>query len=266
MTKACPQHGILEFDVAGDRCPFCAAELEIFADQVEAILGFRRQGSGCGVAEDKSPGSSCNFSLIMPCDRELWDAWLNGRSIASRNALIERYGRLLREASELMAAKLPRVSAQELQSYGVFGLIDAIEKFQPSRGVKFETYAPRRIRGAILDGLRGEDWVPRLVRIRRQEPRRMLSIGADEQAGHLELLADDRASRDLERVDAADFFARACRGLNEAEQFIVRMYFEAGLTMRQIGDALELSESRVSQKLTDVLKHLRHSGRFGAAA
>jgi RNA polymerase sigma factor FliA len=209
MTKACPQHGILEFDVAGDRCPFCAAELEIFADQVEAILGFRRQG---------------------------------------------------------MAAKLPRVSAQELQSYGVFGLIDAIEKFQPSRGVKFETYAPRRIRGAILDGLRGEDWVPRLVRIRRQEPRRMLSIGADEQAGHLELLADDRASRDLERVDAADFFARACRGLNDAEQFIVRMYFEAGLTMRQIGDALELSESRVSQKLTDVLKHLRHSGRFGAAA
>lgn len=82
-----------------------------------------------------------------------------------RNVLIERYLQLVRYNAERVWAKLPEgVDLNDLMSAGVFGLMDAIDAFDMSRGVKFETYCVPRIRGAMLDELRTMDWVPRLVR------------------------------------------------------------------------------------------------------
>ena len=84
-----------------------------------------------------------------------------------RNKLIERYYDVVRYAAELMHTRLPNeVDVNDLMSAGLFGLMDAIDAFDPHRGVKFETYCAPRIRGAIFDELRAMDWVPRLVRSR----------------------------------------------------------------------------------------------------
>src|SRR5690606_3766977 len=90
---------------------------------------------------------------------------------------------------ERLAIGLPRnVEVDDLVSQGVIGLFDALEKFQPDRGVKFETYALARIRGAILDGLRASDWVPRTVRRRARE----LEQAVAELEGKLGRSATDR--------------------------------------------------------------------------
>lgn len=82
-----------------------------------------------------------------------------------RNVLIERYLPLVRYIAERLLAKLPQnIELDDLQSAGIFGLMDAVEGFDIHRGVKFETYCTTRIRGAILDELRSLDWVPRIVR------------------------------------------------------------------------------------------------------
>ena len=84
-----------------------------------------------------------------------------------RNKLIERYYDVVRYAAERMHTRLPNeVDVNDLMSAGLFGLMDAIDAFDPLRGVKFETYCAPRIRGAIFDELRAMDWVPRLVRSR----------------------------------------------------------------------------------------------------
>ncbi|MCA9092809.1 MAG: FliA/WhiG family RNA polymerase sigma factor [Planctomycetaceae bacterium] len=97
---------------------------------------------------------------------EVWKAFKEDQSSQElRNRLIERYLPLVRYNAERVWAKLPDgVDLQDLISAGVFGLMDAIEAFDMSRGVKFETYCVPRIRGAMLDELRTMDWVPRLVR------------------------------------------------------------------------------------------------------
>ncbi len=84
-----------------------------------------------------------------------------------RNRLIERYYEVVRFTAERMHTRLPNeVDVNDLISAGLFGLMDAIDAFDPMRGVKFETYCAPRIRGAIFDELRSMDWVPRLVRSR----------------------------------------------------------------------------------------------------
>ncbi len=97
---------------------------------------------------------------------EIWEVYKKDQTnMALRNRLIERYLPLVRYNAERVWAKLPDgVDLNDLMSAGVFGLMDAIEAFDMSRGVKFETYCVPRIRGAMLDELRTMDWVPRLVR------------------------------------------------------------------------------------------------------
>lgn len=97
-----------------------------------------------------------------------WDAYRNGNETESRVArdhLIQEYYPLVKSVAKHFGSNLPQyVDKEDLSSYGVFGLIDAIEKFEPDRGFKFETYAITRIRGAIIDEIRQFDWVPRSVR------------------------------------------------------------------------------------------------------
>lgn len=98
---------------------------------------------------------------------KLWAAYHSGRSDAARNDLIVAYMQLVKKVAKNVGFNLPpSVEVNDLISYGVFGLIDAIEKFDPARGFKFETYATSRIRGSILDELRAIDWVPRSIRSR----------------------------------------------------------------------------------------------------
>jgi RNA polymerase sigma factor for flagellar operon FliA len=97
--------------------------------------------------------------------QELWLSWKEGGDPDARKLLIEHYLSLVEYVSGRMAATLPKnIIKDDLASHGVMGLIDAIEKFDYRRGLQFETYGSWRIRGAIIDGLRQSDWVPRSVR------------------------------------------------------------------------------------------------------
>lgn len=110
---------------------------------------------------------------IVPEDADIqmqWTRWLNRRNNAARDHLIVHYSPLVKFVAGRVGAGLPSsVDSGDLISSGVFGLIDAIERFEPERGFKFETFAVPRIRGAIYDGLRQLDWVPRSVRSRARQ-------------------------------------------------------------------------------------------------
>lgn len=96
---------------------------------------------------------------------DVWKQWKELGVIEAKQSLIENYLPLVEYVSNRLSIGLPKnVSKDDLASYGVMGLIDAIEKFDYERGLQFETYASWRIRGAIIDGLRQGDWVPRSIR------------------------------------------------------------------------------------------------------
>jgi RNA polymerase sigma factor for flagellar operon FliA len=117
-------------------------------------------------AEDIHPGDE-----VTP----LWVSYKRSASHDARDRLILHFAPLVKFVAGRVGAGLPAsVDQADLVSYGVLGLIDAIEKFDPSRGIKFETYAIPRIRGAILDELRALDWVPRSVRSKAREVERAI--------------------------------------------------------------------------------------------
>ncbi|MEX2550094.1 MAG: RNA polymerase sigma factor WhiG [Nitriliruptoraceae bacterium] len=100
----------------------------------------------------------------------LWAEYRAGGSLDVREQLILHYAPLVKYVAGRVAVGMPaHVEHADLVSYGIFGLMDAIEKFEPDRGYKFETYAVARIRGAIIDELRSVDWVPRSVRARARK-------------------------------------------------------------------------------------------------
>ncbi len=106
---------------------------------------------------------------------ELWRRFAGGDG-GARHGLIVHYAPLVKFVAGRIGAGLPKtVEPQDLVSYGTIGLIDAVDKFDPQRGVRFETYASVRIRGSIVDALRRLDWVPRSVRTRAREIQRGLA-------------------------------------------------------------------------------------------
>jgi len=101
---------------------------------------------------------------------QVWEHFHRTRGDYYRNLLMEHYRDLVRYCAERLHSKLPdKVELDDLISAGIFGLLDAINAFDPTRGVKFETYCAPRIKGSILDELRSMDWVPRLVRARAHQ-------------------------------------------------------------------------------------------------
>ena len=101
---------------------------------------------------------------------QIWEQFHKTHEDYFRNLLMEHYRSLVKYSAERLHSKLPdKVEVDDLVSAGIFGLIDAIDAFDPDRGVKFETYCSPRIRGSILDELRSMDWVPRLVRARAHQ-------------------------------------------------------------------------------------------------
>ena len=106
----------------------------------------------------------------------LWVRFKADGDERAREGLILHFSPLVKFVAGRLGSGLPRnVDAADLVSYGTFGLIDAIDKFEPERGYKFETYAVNRIKGAILDELRALDWVPRSVRARAREIQRSMA-------------------------------------------------------------------------------------------
>ena len=101
---------------------------------------------------------------------DVWEKFRKNKEDQYRNLLLEHYRYLVKYTAERLHSKLPdKVEVDDLVSAGTFGLMDAINAFDHTRGVKFETYCSSRIRGSILDELRSMDWVPRLVRARTSQ-------------------------------------------------------------------------------------------------
>ena len=146
---------------------------------------------------------------------EIWALYREEPTLDIRNFLVEKYHDLVRFTAERMAMRLPsEVDTLDLMSAGTFGLMDAINAFDPDRNVKFETYCTQRIRGAIFDELRSMDWVPRLVRSRTakfETTRKQIEMETgqaasdDEIAARLQLAPEDyrklkRDSRPVNQV------------------------------------------------------------------
>ncbi|RLQ95720.1 FliA/WhiG family RNA polymerase sigma factor [Falsibacillus albus] len=132
---------------------------------------------------------------------KLWDAWMNDRDTEAGDLLVRKYLPLVSFHVQRIAIGLPRnVSKEDIKSLGMMGLLDALNKFDPSRDLKFDTYASFRIRGAIIDGLRKEDWLPRSTRERAKkieqaieflEQKNMKTATVEEISSHLHLSSEE---------------------------------------------------------------------------
>ena len=248
---------------------------------------------------------------------ELWDLYQVAREKQAgdeienlRNILMERHYPLVRYIAERLLQTLPKsIELDDLVSAGLFGLMDAIRGFDPTRGIKFKTYCTTRIRGSILDQLRSQDWVPRLVRLKAGKIDKALSrltgeygrepthseLASKLEMDHVELskeisnasaktmfsLSDKWEDRDddssMEKVDVLedkkscdpigelnkrDMMGFITRSLTHKERFIIEQYYQVGHTMREIGEMLSLTESRVCQIHSNVMARLK--GLFGA--
>jgi RNA polymerase sigma factor for flagellar operon FliA len=241
--------------------------------------------------------------------RDLWRRYKSAADDRARERLVIAYSPLVKYVAGRMASGLPaHVEESDLISYGLVGLISAIQRFEPERDVKFETYAITRIKGAIIDELRSLDWVPRSVRARareiekansRLEHRLQRAPTDEEMAAELEMSVDDfqdallqisnssvaaldelwtvsDASGDqvslldtlqdpdapdpahvMDMTDLKDRVADAIARLPEREKLVVALYYYENLTLREIGEVLGVTESRVSQLHTKAVLRLR---------
>jgi RNA polymerase sigma factor for flagellar operon FliA len=255
---------------------------------------------------DSSSSTSANRNRSEKEIDQVWGQYKQHGGDALRNRLVEHYLHLVTHAAERLRAKLPNVVAtDDLTSAGVFGLMDAIDAFDPNRGIKFATFSAMRIRGAIMDELRSMDWVPRLVRSRERQlqqaahelegqlgrpPREdelaaKLNLAADtlagvtgghraatmmslsrktsegseegEEGGQLHAIEDTKAPDPAREAQRRFLQQMLTKGLSRAERLVVTLYYYEEMTMREIGQTLDLSESRVSQMHTEILKRLR---------
>ncbi len=143
---------------------------------------------------------------------QVWELFHKTRGNEYRNLLLEHYRDLVRYAAERLHAKLPdKVELDDLISAGIFGLMDAIDAYDPARGVKFETYCAPRIKGSILDELRSMDWVPRLIRARAHQ----LAVATRRLEMHLGHKPDENRLAEELNIDVEEF-GRLQRDANAA--------------------------------------------------
>jgi RNA polymerase sigma factor for flagellar operon FliA len=222
-----------------------------------------------------------------------------------RNTLMERHQPLVRYIAERLLQTLPKsIELDDLVSAGLFGLMDAIRGFDPDRGIKFKTYCTTRIRGSILDQLRSQDWVPRLVRLKAgriekalqrlqgeygREPthaelaealemehselslemsashaKTMFSLSErwddrddDNPMEKVEIVEDHKAIDPIGELNRRDLMIYITKSLTHKERFIIEQYYQVGHTMREIGEMLALTESRVCQIHSNVMSRLK---------
>ncbi|MCB2230596.1 FliA/WhiG family RNA polymerase sigma factor [bacterium] len=237
-----------------------------------------------------------------------WTRYQKNPSDETRQRLLNTYLPLVRNVAARMAMGFPRsVELSDLINTGVIGLIEAFGHYDPARGVKFETYAVPRIRGAILDELRALDWVPRSTRAKSREiDRAMTSLENElgrppektELAAHMnitveelhvalddvsstnmlsldEIIYPDDDNRQVPRIETItdqngnsvlgeiekgelrSFLVVAMDRLTEQEKLVIALYYYEELTLKEIGEVMSISESRVSQIHTRAVKKLR---------
>ena len=241
--------------------------------------------------------------------KELWRKYKETGDERAREQLVLAFSPLVKYVAGRRSTGLPaHVEEADLISYGLLGLIGAIERFDPSREIKFETFAMTRIKGSIIDELRSLDWVPRSVRAKAREIERAnsklehqfqraptdeemaseLSISVDEfqealvqisnstvaaldelwtvsdasgdQVSLLDTLQDPDAPDPSEVMDATDMkdrVADAISRLPEREKLVVALYYYENLTLREIGEVLGVTESRISQLHTKAVLRLK---------
>lgn len=231
-----------------------------------------------------------------------------GLSVKARAEYVEKYSPLIKYIADRLAVRLPNhISRDDLVSSGILGLIDAIDKFDADRNIKFKTYAEFRVKGAMLDELRSMDWVPRSVRRKsnqldkaskelEQELGRPAtdeetaeSLGISMEKYHrllddvksVSILNIDFFNIDLRKTGRDDIFdllnddpnqdpltalnmseargvvAETIDSLPEKERLVISMYYYDELTMKEIGQVLEYTESRISQLHTKAVLRLR---------
>ena len=135
--------------------------------------------------------------------RALWHEYRRTRDRALRDRLILTYAPLVKYVAGRLGSGLPaHVEEGDLVSYGLLGLIGAIERFDPDREIKFETYAISRIKGAIIDELRSLDWVPRSVRSRARDIERAMAELETQAAPRADRRGDRRASSASRRTSS----------------------------------------------------------------
>jgi len=165
----------------------------------------------------------------------LWERYGEKPSREVRDQLIVHYSPLVKYVASRVAAGLPQnVEQADLVSYGIFGLIDAIDKFDPGRGYKFETYAISRIKGAMLDELRSMDWVPRSVRTKAKRI---------EQANAKLEAKLGRAATDEELADALDITMDELETMLTKISFVGVVALDEMLSGAERGDSMTLGDT-----------------------
>jgi RNA polymerase sigma factor FliA len=239
----------------------------------------------------------------------LWRQYKSSRDQAIRDRLILTYAPLVKYVAGRLGSGLPaHVDEGDLVSYGLLGLIGAIERYDPDRDVKFETYAIARIKGSIIDELRAMDWVPRSVRSRAREIERAIadlesklgrapsdeeiaaklglsqeelddslseisrsSIAAldelwtvqgssGDQVALIDTIEDTQGPEPqsaLDQSEVKEMIADAISRLPEREKLVITLYYYEELTLREIGEVLGVTESRVSQLHTKAILRLK---------
>jgi RNA polymerase sigma factor for flagellar operon FliA len=236
----------------------------------------------------------------------LWRQYRATQDPKARERLILTYAPLVKFVAGRVKANLPaHVDEEELASDGILGLIEAVRRFDPEQGVRFETFALPRIRGAILDQLRERDWVPRSVRARAREIEATMGelarrlgrpasdhevadalgieiedyrvaldeihrshihafdevVGGDgENDTRLDLAADPNAEDPgdvAERADRLRALRDARAQLPDRDRLVLELYYDEGLRLREIGEVMNVTESRVSQIHTRATLRLR---------
>ncbi|OGW80863.1 MAG: RNA polymerase sigma factor WhiG [Omnitrophica bacterium RIFCSPLOWO2_12_FULL_44_17] len=241
-------------------------------------------------------------------DLKLWKKYKSRKTRLVREEIVRKYLYLVKYVAGRVAIGLPpNVEFNDLVSYGLLGLFDAIEKYDVNQGNKFETYAVSRIRGAIMDELRKLDWAPRLLRKRAREIERKAReledkygrlATEDELAKSLnmsledlngiyselnsttflsldEVWQNDDGNKPISRLQTVEdslitnqfnyvhqnevkqLLAESVDQLPEKEKLVIVLYYYENLTLREIGEVLNVSESRVCQIHTKVVMRLR---------
>ncbi len=240
--------------------------------------------------------------------RKLWIEYKSNPTPALRNRLMEIYMPIVKHNAERIRTRLPgNVELDDLLQVGAIGLMDAINGFDITRGVKFETFCTARICGAILDGLRNMDWVPRQVRTNAtkmkekihqmegvlgrmpqdteiaaemnlplEEVQRTLQdikmvhlTSLDKQweqendttrnLREIDFLVDKRTEDPGKKLQNSDLIKVVTKGLSQSERLVIILYYYENLTMKEIGLTLNLSESRVSQIHTSIMRRLQET-------
>ncbi|MCP4093264.1 MAG: sigma-70 family RNA polymerase sigma factor [Planctomycetes bacterium] len=184
--------------------------------------------------------------------------------VTKYEAEIDQWRHLVWYVVNRIKPRLPvSVSEDELFAAGMYGLMRAARSYDASRGAGFKTYAYHRIRGSILDDLRRLDFLPRSMRDKARangtEPPSMVAIPTDED-GH-ESLAAQAISQKAEAEDIHQLLHRAIDDLPDKMRIVMSLYYREGIKMRDIGERLALTESRVSQIHSNAVTRLRRSMR-----